>query len=180
VTGAGTVRLFFAAWPGPGIQQALHDAARQAQGECGGRAIAARNLHLTLAFLGNIERTRVDALEALAAGISGAPCDLAICRVDHFKKSRIVWAGVERCPEPLEALVAALSAALRALDIRVDERPYVPHITLVRDARRKPERTGVAPIVWSVQDFALVESLQRGKERVYEVRRRWALRSDSI
>src|SRR6185295_20153073 len=77
----GSARLFFAAWPEPGIQQALHELARRAQGECGGRAIAARKIHLTLAFLGSFERARLDALEALAAGIAGAPCDLVLTRV---------------------------------------------------------------------------------------------------
>ena len=168
-------RVFFAAWPAPEVQHALHEVARQAQRECGGRAIVARNVHLTLAFLGNIERARLPQLDAAAAGISGSPCELVIDRVEYWRHNRILWAGVERCPDPLQALVASLSTALRALGFKLDDRPYVPHVTLLRNARRAPAGSGVPVIAWPVRDFALVESVQRGRERVYDVLRRWPL-----
>ena len=169
-------RLFFAAWPTPDVQDALHGIALQAQAQCGGRAVTARNIHLTLAFLGNVDRARLPGLEELAAAVAAAPCDLAIDRIGYWRDNRILWAGVERCPEPLTALVAALSSALGAIDFRVDARPYVPHVTLLRDARSKPARSGLPPIAWPVRDFALIESVQRSRGRVYEVLRRWPLR----
>jgi 2'-5' RNA ligase len=171
-----TARLFFAAWPGPDVQDALHEIALQARNECGGRAIAARNIHLTLAFLGNVGRTRMAELEALAGATAGSSCDLVVDRIGFFRESRVVWAGVERCPDGLSALVSALSAALRAIEFRLDRRPYVPHATLLRNARRGPPGSGTGPIAWPVRDFALVESVQRGGERIYEVLRRWPLR----
>lgn len=173
---AGPARLFFAAWPTPDVQDALHEIALQAQAECGGRAVTARNIHLTLAFLGNVDRARLPGLEALAAAVAGAPCDLVIDRIGYWRDNRILWAGVERCPEPLTALVAALCGALRAIDFRVDARPYVPHVTLLRNARRAPAQPGLGPIAWPVRDLALIESAPRGRERVYEVLRRWPLR----
>ena len=132
----GVARLFFAAWPTPEVQQALHEIAGQAQRECGGRAVTARNIHLTLAFLGNVERARVPKFYAVAAGITGAPCDLVVDRVDYWRHNRILWAGVERCSDSLQALVADLCKGLRAIDFSLDERPYIPHITLLRNARR--------------------------------------------
>ena len=170
-------RLFFAAWPTPAVQRALHRIAEHAQRECSGRAIAARNIHLTLAFLGNVDRGRMPQLDAVAAATTGAPCDLVVDRVEYWRRNRILWAGVERCPLPLPALVADLSSGLRAIGFSLDERPYVPHITLVRNARRKPADSAIAAITWPVRDLALVESVPRGRERVYEVLRRWPLQS---
>lgn len=170
-----TARLFFAAWPVPEIQQALHAVARQAREECGGRAIAARNVHLTLAFLGNIDRARMQQLDALAAGITGSQYELVIDRVEYWRHNRILWAGVQRCPDSVQALVANLCTALRGIGFKLDDRPYAPHITLLRNARRAPAQSAVPAIAWAVRDFALIESVQRGRERVYEVLRRWPL-----
>jgi 2'-5' RNA ligase len=170
-----TARLFFAAWPAPEVQLALHGVARQALRESGGRAIAARNIHLTLAFLGDIERALVQELETVAAGISVPQCELLIDRVEYWRHNRILWAGVERCPDPVHALVAGLSNGLRALGLKLDDRPYVPHVTLLRNARRAPAALVVPVIAWPVHDFALIESVQCGRERVYEVMRRWPL-----
>jgi 2'-5' RNA ligase len=175
VESVAKARLFFAAWPGPEIQQALHDLARQAQPECGGRAIPARNIHLTLAFLGDIERARMTQLDILAAAIEGSGCELVIDRLGYWRHNRILWAGAARCPAPLQALVSSLSMALRGAGYTLEERPYVPHVTLLRDARRAGARLAFSPAVWPVRDFALVESVQTGRERIYEVVRRWSL-----
>ena len=55
-------RLFLAIWPLPRIATALNAWARTAQVECGGRVTLAANIHLTLAFLGDISPERVPRL----------------------------------------------------------------------------------------------------------------------
>jgi 2'-5' RNA ligase len=167
--------LFFAAWPPSGVQEALHAVAEQARRECGGRAIAQRSLHATLAFLGDVPRDRLAAIEAVADGMGGPRCDLTVDRVRYWKHNRIVWAGVERCPEPLLALAGRLSGALRATGFTLDDRPYVLHVTLLRNARRAPASTAMPAVAWPVDAFALVESVPRGDGRAYEVRRQWPL-----
>ncbi len=57
--GADTARLFFAAWPPPEAQQALGDLAGRLKSECGGRALPARNIHLTLVESVPIEHARL-------------------------------------------------------------------------------------------------------------------------
>jgi 2'-5' RNA ligase len=170
-----TVRLFFAAWPPPEVQRALHEVALEARRECGGRAMPLHNIHLTLAFLGNVPRERLPDLERLGAAVTGRACDLAVDRIEYWRHNRILWAGVERCPGALPALVGALSGPLRAAGFALDERPYVPHVTLLRNARRAPAAAAVPPIRWPVRDFALIESVERGRGRAYEVRGRWPL-----
>jgi 2'-5' RNA ligase len=173
---AGEVaRLFFAAWPAPEIQQALGKRAQELKRECGGRAIPAGNIHLTLVFLGDVERARRTQIDASAGSISARRFELAVDRVEYWRHNRIAWAGVERCPEALQELVAGLERALAAEKFRVEGRPYVPHVTLLRDARRAPSRVALPGIAWPVARFALVESVARGRGRVYQVLREWPL-----
>ena len=170
-----TARLFFAAWPDNGVQQALHAVALRARSECGGRAIAQRNIHLTLAFLGDVARERLVESQSVAAGSGGLRCDLAVDRLQYWKHNRILWAGVERCPQSLVELVGRLTADLRAGGFKLDERAYVPHITLLRNARRAPTDRMLPRVLWPIVDFALIESAERGDGRVYEVVERWPL-----
>ncbi|HZM44876.1 MAG TPA: RNA 2',3'-cyclic phosphodiesterase [Burkholderiales bacterium] len=167
--------MFFAAWPTAGVQEKLHAIAQQARRECGGRAVAQGNIHLTLAFLGDVPRDRVHQIESVAAEISGSRCDIAVDRLQYWKHNRILWAGVERCPEPLAGLAGKLSVGLRAIGFKLDDRPYVLHVTLLRNARCAPAERSIPAVAWPIADVALVESLQRGDGRVYEVLRRWPL-----
>lgn len=172
-----TARLFFAVWPAPEVQRALGEIARGARSECGGRAVPAGNIHLTLAFLGDLPRGRITELETLASTVRGHRFDLTVNRLEYWRHNRVLWAGVRTCPEALQALVARLQDALGGTEIRVDRRPYVPHVTLLRDARRAPKNDACPDVAWPVEDFALMESAPRDRGRTYQVLRSWALSS---
>jgi len=174
-TDSDTARLFFAAWPSPAFQDSLGNLAQDLKRECGGRAIPAHNIHLTLAFLGDVARGRMSRLEEIAAAISGQRFELNVSRVEYWRHNRIVWAGVTHCPGELQALAAGLERALSTEGFRFDRRPYVPHITLLRDAHRAPATAAIPAVSWRVHDFALVESVPRERGRVYEVLRGWPL-----
>jgi 2'-5' RNA ligase len=99
-------------------------------------------LHLTLIFFGDIFGVQVPAIavamDAAAAGV--APLGLAVRGVGTFghpASPRVIWAGVEGDVERLLALHGDLTSRFRELGHRVEERPFVPHLTL---ARSKPTR----------------------------------------
>ena len=168
-------RLFFAAWPSPEIQQMLGGVAQRAQRECGGQLTPNHNIHLTLLFLGGIAHERLTELETLAATVRAPRFTLALDRLDYWKHNRILWAGVKDCPEALLALVSQLEKTLGAVSFQFDQRPYVPHITLLRESHRAPAQAAIPPIEWAVEEFVLVESVQLDESRVYEVLHRWPL-----
>lgn len=170
-----TARLFFAAWPTPEVQQALGKLAQDLGRECGGRSIPARNIHLTLVFLGEVARGRLAQLETSAAVVTAPHFDLDVDRVEYWRHNRIVWAGVGHCPGALLELVERLELGLSSAGFRIDKRAYVPHITLLRNARRAPSAAGLPAIAWPVARFALVESVQREQGRAYQVLREWPL-----
>lgn len=175
LTKPDTARLFFAAWPAPEIQRALGNLGQSLQRQCGGKATPARNIHLTLVFLGDVARDRLARLEALATAVTAQRFSLDVDRVEYWRHNRIVWAGVGRSPEALPELVQRLESGLSSADFRFDRRAYAPHITLLRNARRAPANATMRTIAWPVSRFALVESVKREKGRAYEVLKEWPL-----
>ena len=170
-----TARLFFAAWPAPEVQHALGEIARRARHECGGRAVADHNIHLTLVFLGDLPRDLVSELERLASALRARRFALAVDRLEYWRHNRILWAGCGASPEALQVLVERLRDALAAAGYHFDRRAYVPHVTLLRNARAAPAAGHCPAVTWPVTEFALVESAPRERARVYQVLRSWSL-----
>src|SRR5512133_122938 len=132
------LRLFFALWPDSDVRAALALLTAQLASECGGRAMAAQNLHATLAFLGNVPQDRMESFVALADGVVGEPFELQLDTVGYWRHNRIVWAGARSVPPALNALAAQMKRGIEALAWPVDDRAYAAHVTLLRDARRGP------------------------------------------
>jgi 2'-5' RNA ligase len=110
------------------------------------RAVAwvpARNLHLTLRFLGEQAEERLPLiLEALAeAGRDAAPFSLTLQGLGAFpgfEKPRILWVGVADGALEARGLQARVEAALEARGFGRESRPWHPHLTIGRifDERR--------------------------------------------
>ena len=103
------------------------------------------NLHLTLRFLGDIDRA---ALEHLAEGLAEPLQQVDSFRVrvrgvgafPNARRPGVIWAAVARPPEPLMAAQALVEAAARAAGLEAERQAFVPHITLgrVRNRRAAP------------------------------------------
>ncbi len=168
-------RLFFALWPGDTVRAALARLARTVHKQCGGRIMLERNIHLTLLFLGNVSIERIADLHALAGTVEAPPFDWMVDTLNYWRHNRIVWAGAAQCPAALHKLVAELTQRVRSAGFRCEDREYVPHITLLRDARRGPATPTAGQVAWDAGDFVLVQSLRRDGATVYEVVGRWPL-----
>ncbi len=70
---SGRTRLFFALWPDQRVRESLSALARVAKTDCGGRIMQPRNLHLTLAFLGDTVEAQRDAAVAAASRVKMSP-----------------------------------------------------------------------------------------------------------
>lgn len=98
--------------------------------------VAPERLHLTLVFLGDIfsrqARILADALDTAAAEIP--PFALRAHGIGFFgspRSPRVIWAGLD-APAPLMTLHAAMTEAARGMGLKVEERPFRPHLTLGR------------------------------------------------
>jgi 2'-5' RNA ligase len=143
-------------------------------------------MHVTLAFLGWTPDECLDAVaEAARAAATGrAAFDLAFAGVGRFPASgrpRIVWLGIGEGNGPLAALAASVTAELRRRELKFDERPFAPHLTLARlrvDASGPEARTVAAavdglaaPVLGArVDRIAVVESVLSPKGPRYTAR----------
>lgn len=169
------MRLFFALWPDAAARAALDGLTGTLQAECGGRVVPAANIHLTLVFLGDVATARfADACHA-AGGIATPRFEFEARAIGYWRHNRIVWSGPAHCPEALRSLVARLESALAAAGFQFERRAYVPHLTLLRNARRAPALPEMPAIRWPVSEFVLVQSLRQDRGSRYEVLRRWPL-----
>jgi 2'-5' RNA ligase len=169
-----TRRLFFALWPDEDARASIATLARE-QIHRQAKRVAADNLHVTLAFPGNVTATVQACLEEAAGGLMGSPFELAIDRLGYWPGPRIVWAAPSETPAALWFLAAALRDVLVTCGLEPETRPYQAHITLARKAGRAPDITRVPPIPWSIRQFCLVESVSGPAGVNYRVLRAWPL-----
>ena len=71
----------------------LADWSRELHALCGGRVPLAQDLHLTLAFLGQVPERRVGEVERAAGEVSAQAATLVLDRPGFWKHNRIAWAG---------------------------------------------------------------------------------------
>jgi RNA 2',3'-cyclic 3'-phosphodiesterase len=98
-------------------------------------------LHITLAFLGDVPETAIDDLAVSLARVDFAPFDLTIAGTGHFeRKGRIhaLWAGIEPSPALLD-LQRRVSEACERAGLTPERRRYHPHVTLARFSRPSPD-----------------------------------------
>lgn len=173
---APRLRLFFALWPGAATRSALYARALALHAECGGRVMRRDTIHLTLVFLGDTPAHELDRLQTLAARLDGQRFAFALDRVGSWKRNRVLWSGPSSVPSALAELENALEGRLRAAGFTLEERAFVPHVTLVRNAGAAPAEAQVAPLTWEVDDFVLVASERDATGAHYRTIGRWPLK----
>ncbi len=129
----------------------------------------AHNLHLTMRFIGSVDR-------AVADGIAervevGAAFDVALGEIGTFARgrlARVVWLGVREGAEPLRALAGRVEAECRAAGLDPEARAFTPHLTLARararDGAALPELPALPELHrWRATELVLYSShLGRG------------------
>jgi 2'-5' RNA ligase len=124
-------------------------------------------LHVTLRFIGEVDRPVADDLAAALGRVHAAPFQARIKGVGRFeaRSKGALWAAVEP-KTPLAALAAKVERASVAVGLEPEHRAFHPHITLARwkgrrtrEVQRFLERhRGLASDVWEVDAFTLFES----------------------
>lgn len=106
----------------------------------GVRWVKPETIHLTLAFLGDIAEDSLEKLgrSMLSIGHLHSPVTATFSGVGAFPsrgRPRVVWLGLDG-GDTLSRLHEALNTELEFLQLPIDKRPFVPHLTLGRS--RKP------------------------------------------
>jgi 2'-5' RNA ligase len=124
------IRLFTALSVPDEVAEAL---TRRQTGLPGAKWRTADQLHITLAFYGEVDERRADDLSVeLERAAAGGPFEIALSGVGAFGDSlrtHAIWAGVE-ASERLSVLAGRCRAAAQRAAIAVERRDYRPHLTL--------------------------------------------------
>jgi 2'-5' RNA ligase len=134
----------------------------------GARWLPAEQLHLTLAFIGDLDSAAVEPLKKALAAVKAPGFTLRFtvpgC-YPHARQPRVLWYGLE--PEPrLTLLAEKVRQAVLSCAIPLEERLFSPHITLARlkqpagrevSAFLEPTHLHSVPPV-DVSEFILFES----------------------
>ncbi|MGE4354288.1 MAG: RNA 2',3'-cyclic phosphodiesterase [Oscillospiraceae bacterium] len=137
-----------------------------------GRPSRPENLHLTLAFLGELPAERLPAIRQCMAQSAAGELEIRFDRLGTFHRrgGDTWWLGVYASPE-LMALEARLRAALISSDFSVEDRAFRPHITLGREIKMPPDFDKNAierpTLTQPVHEIVLMESTRDGGKLVY-------------
>jgi 2'-5' RNA ligase len=94
------------------------------------------NIHITLAFLGDTQESLVNEINIMLAekcpGYGKFNLTLKGCGLfRNFSDPRIIWTGIEPSGRLIE-LNESIMTGLKMLNIKMEDRPYNPHLTLGR------------------------------------------------
>jgi len=152
------------------------------------RWVPARNLHLTLKFLGDVEEAR---LRDLFLGIQRAtegiePFQITLEGLGAFpntRRPRVLWIGLE-IPEAMQKLYEHVEEELFRLEFPREQRKFSPHLTIGRVKAQRGmealmsvvERMDFGPERVTVDHIAAMKSELRPTGAVYSALKKFALR----
>jgi 2'-5' RNA ligase len=175
------MRLFVAIQPPRPVRELLLGA----MGGIGGARWQSHDqLHLSLRFIGEVDRRQGEDIDAALRTVRHPPFEIRLNGAGFFEKrgqASAVWAGVT--PErPIAALHKKVDQALVRTGLEPERRAYSPHITLARLNRSSGpiggflEQTGtLSSPQFAVDGFALYESDLTAEAAVYSIIERYPL-----
>jgi 2'-5' RNA ligase len=120
----------------------------------------AGNLHLTLAFIGLLEEEAARRVASACSALAFEAFDWQLDSIGFFARPRVLWAGGPLIPA-LEEIVASVRSMLDRLQVSYDRKPFVPHVTLLRDVKSFAGEDSVSPpLPWRIEGVGLYKSTQ--------------------
>ena len=130
-------RLFVAIRPPEEVRDLLIDAMDDSPAL---RWVGDDQLHLTLRFMGEVERPIANDIAAALERLASPAFELRVMGVGKFEKRNggALWAGVQP-RESVAGLAAKIERAIQQVGLEPERRAFSPHITLARWNRRNAE-----------------------------------------
>lgn len=174
-------RLFVALRPPPPVRALLLDCM---EGLPGARWQDDEQLHVTLRYIGEVERPVAEDVAVALGNVTAPPLKLTIAGVGCFdgkRRERALWAGVAP-RDDITALHHKLDRALARIGLAAEGRAYLPHITLARLRRDAAPvdgwlaaHAGLSSAPFEATHFTLFESHLGHEGATYMPIMRWPL-----
>lgn len=169
-------RLFLGLWPSVETVQLLQLEAQKILQRTGahGRALAPQHWHITLAFLGSTTATQWRQLVQQAPSwMLSVPFTVLLDRLGQFQAAEVLWLGAGPNSSPyihLQQAQQELWQCLEELGWQAEDRDFVPHVSLLRQAQLSSHSLSdieINPIVWHNASLKLIVSLPGTKRSDY-------------
>lgn len=142
----------------------------------GAKWVSSVNMHITMVFLGGVASGRIDGLH-LSFAAAAAEIESGEVRVEgiggfpRLSRASVFWAGVVDEKGILTQLAEALRAVISGQGLSVDDKPFIPHLTLAR-FKRPADLREVAPLPpgapWHVDAVGMFSSRPGDGAPIYE------------
>jgi 2'-5' RNA ligase len=124
------------------------------------------NLHLTIRFIGSVDRELVLQIAARLAAAAPAGFDLELGDIGTFKRgrlARVVWLGLRSGSGAAIQLAARVEAECQMAGLEGESRSFQPHLTLARARERDgsplPALPALPPLArWRARELVLYSS----------------------
>ena len=178
------VRAFFGLpVPEPQREQLGRFIAECARIAPGFRWATLENLHLTVRFVGSVDRSVVEGVADALSGRLPASFELALGDVGTFGRGRavrVVWLGLRAGADAVTGVAAQVEAECVRAGLASEERAFQPHLTLARARGREGSSLDDLPAdlpappqlePWQAGELILYASRLSRSGAVYEVMR---------
>jgi RNA 2',3'-cyclic 3'-phosphodiesterase len=175
VDSSSRIRAFFALVPDEATRLEFVALAREVARRSRGRAIMGDHVHLTVAFLGDVEASTLPALAAIGDALPLAGAELEFDVLGAWRASGVAWVAPAGVDPALTHMCTSLHAALQAAGFALDARTFRPHVTLARRCVQPHPRAHCVPIRWRVDRLCLIGSQLRPEGPLYTQLNEWRL-----
>lgn len=165
-------RLFLALWPDDTIRKRI--VTRMARySDLNAKWVKPDNIHLTLAFLGNVQAERVAKMIHVLSSLQFESFNLNVDYIYYVHRSRMLWLTASKPSTSLLTLVNSISQGLEECGFAREKRPFSAHVTLARKVPIKVSCQPTSIIEWPISSYCLVESDTTQDSPVYHIRETW-------
>ena len=138
--------------------------------------VPAANFHVTSVFLGSIENHQLDDISRAIEKCEFDPVSITFNTLGFWSKPKILWLGSEHIPEEATNLAESLTTIAKQAGIQVQERKYIPHVTLVRKVHQEAPAPLFPPdFTCQFDKLHLFESVSGKKGVHYPSRLQWPM-----
>ena len=173
-TGA-RLRLFFAAMPDPVAREQIAAASLALSLEPGARRVPHENLHMTLAFVGDVAASQLPIMLEVGAAQRERAFSVTFDAYEYWPKPGVIVAAARLIPDGLHRLWRQLHRELAGHDWALESKPLRPHVTLARKVSQPSVLQAMSAFDWRVRDFCLMRSDTSGSQPAYTVVDTWSL-----
>jgi RNA 2',3'-cyclic 3'-phosphodiesterase len=170
------MRLFYALLPDDLTRRRLSEATDRLTTANHGRLVAPRNIHITLAFIGEVSELDLNLCREMGATLGLRRCAIDLELIEYWSKPRAIVFCARKNPYGLATQTSQLRTAVaQQVHPRRDEKPWRAHVTLARKVAQAPVLTAMSPVTWVSHSFCLMSSRTDGDDSVYTVVDSWPL-----